>query len=827
MAELGKAYVQIVPSAKGISGAIEKVLNSGVADVGGAAGSTIGGNIGSFAVKAVAALGVGKAISDSISNGMDFENVSAKASTLFSGTAEEFKNFQDEIKGISDATGVAASQLMEAAYSAESASVPMGNLGSMIEASSKLAVSGFTDIDTALSATAKTMNAYGMVTDDVNANNEAMEKVQRVLIQTQNKGITTVGELGASLANVTPTAASAGVSFEQVGAGLALMTAKGTPTAQATTQLRSAIAELEKSGTKASVALEQAAQGTEYAGMSFTEMMASGADLSDVMDMLQQYADASGLSMLDLWSSIEGGNAAMAIASDVQTFKDDLDAMGTSADVVGDAYSTMSETASFKLEKLKNTLTNMGIDAFAASADLFTAALEGLQTVIDLVSPSASALGDAFMTFFAVLVDNLANLFGIETGFSTAETAAGLLNAAIGTLTDVISFLTENMDTILPIILGVVGAFTAMQIVSTIIGLITGVATALALILSPAGLVVVAIAAVIAIGVTLYKNWDKICQWAGKLKETVSKKWNDLKAAVSNTVENLKKAIKEKWDALKTAVSDTVNGIKTAVTDKWNSIKEGISDTITSIKEGAAEKFNAFRENAVNAFENFKESAGDKLTAADEKVREVMGLITGRADFEWNLPELGDTPLETAQNAVEWFVDGILDIIGFDWELPEIDTSIIDNAIDFVSGAIDTIKGLLDFDWSFPDIKLPHFSWEWKDIGGIVSVPSISVEWYAKGGIIDGASLIGAGEAGPEAIIPLSGQSKMRPFAEAIADEMEAGRGDSEVVALLKEYLPLLASMQMVLDSGRLVGELAPAMDARLGIISARKGRGN
>ena len=104
--------------------------------------------------------------------------------------------------------------MAEAAYSAESASVPMEDLGATLEASTKLATAGFTDVDTALSATVKTMNAYGVTGE------EAMNKVQKVLLQTQNKGITTVGELGASLAQVTPIAAATGVSFENVGAAL-------------------------------------------------------------------------------------------------------------------------------------------------------------------------------------------------------------------------------------------------------------------------------------------------------------------------------------------------------------------------------------------------------------------------------------------------------------------------------------------------------------------------------------------------------------------------------------------------------------------------------
>ena len=194
---------------------------------------------------------------------MSFESSMQKVKTLFTGTDEQFSELSDEILEISSATGLAADGLAEAAYSAESAGVPMEMLGTMLQSSAELAAAGFTDIDTALSATAKTMNAYGMEGE------ESIGRVQKVLMQTQNLGITTVDELGASLAQVTPTASAFGVSFEQVGASLAVMTASGTSTAQATTQLNSLIAELGKTGTIASNNLAKAAEGTQYAGMSF------------------------------------------------------------------------------------------------------------------------------------------------------------------------------------------------------------------------------------------------------------------------------------------------------------------------------------------------------------------------------------------------------------------------------------------------------------------------------------------------------------------------------------------------------------------------------
>ena len=66
---------------------------------------------------------------------------------------------------------------------------------------------------------------------------------------------------------------------------------------------------------------------------------------------------------------------------------------------------------------------------------------------------------------------------------------------------------------------------------------------------------------------------------------------------------------------------------------------------------------------------------------------------------------------------------------------------------------------------------LPHFSMRGSFNPKTGSVPSVSVSWYARGGVFDGASVIGVGESGPEAVVPLSGR-RMKPFAKAIAEGM-------------------------------------------------------
>lgn len=368
---------------------------SGLGDVAKNALGVFTGNLMTKATEAVVNLG-----KEALSSGMSFEASMQKTKTLFTGTDEQFSALSDEILELSSATGLAADGLAEAAYSAESAGVPMEMLGTMLQNSAELAAAGFTDIDTALSATAKTMNAYGMEGE------ESIGKVQKVLIQTQNLGITTVDELGASLAQVTPTASAFGVSFEQVGASLAVMTASGTSTAQATTQLNSLIAELGKSGTIASNNLAKAAEGTQYAGMSFNEMMDAGADLGDVLGMISAQADKDGVSMVDMFSSIEAGKAALSIFSgEGETFKSDLEQMATSADVVGDAYSTVSDSLEFKTQRIKTSFSNMATGLFevvsgplADAADIAADALASITQGFN--ENGVSGVADALLGIF-------------------------------------------------------------------------------------------------------------------------------------------------------------------------------------------------------------------------------------------------------------------------------------------------------------------------------------------------------------------------------------------------------------------------------------------
>ena len=151
-----------------------------------------------------------------------------------------------------------------------------------------------------------------------------------------------------------------------------------------------------------------------------------------------------------------------------------------------------------------------------------------------------------------------------------------------------------------------------------------------------------------------------------------------------------------------------------------------------------------------------------------------------------------------------------------------------------VKSAIDKIKGFFKFKWSLPKLKMPSIGIKGKFGIDPPQVPKFSIKWNAEGGILDnptifgniGNTLLGGGEAGAEAIAPID---VLQDYVRQAVQENNSMILDA-VTSRMNRIIELLEGMQglkVCLDSGVLVGEITPAIDARLGKMYLKTNRGN
>lgn len=303
---------------------------------------------------------------------------------------------------------------------------------------------------------------------------------------------------------------------------------------------------------------------------------------------------------------------------------------------------------------------------------------------------------------------------------------------------------------------------------------------ALAVLTSPITLVIAAIAALIAIGVLLYQNWDTVVEfaktaWQGlcdfisgicqSIGEFFSGLWTKLQEIFEPIGQWLGDKFKQGWDA----ISNTFSKLGSWFGDRWNESKDALAEANTWL----GDKFKSGRGKVNSAFEKVGSWFGDRWKDIKDGVKE--------ADTWFG--EKFESAKKKTQNPFQkigsWFSDRWKDMRDALKEIPNwfknMFNDAMDNAKNIVKSGIDKLKSFFNFDWSLPKIKLPHFN-----ISGSFSlmpprIPSFSVDWYARGGVFNSPSIIGVGEAGQEAVMPLERNTGwISILAQKLAERMPA-----------------------------------------------------
>lgn len=344
----------------------------------------------------------------------DYENAVAKVYTIMDKGVMSTEEISKSILDLSTATGKSATELADATYQALSASVSTEKVAGFVEDAVKLSKAGFTETATAVDTLTTVINAYGYSADDA-------QMISDKLVQTQNKGKTTVDELAQSIGQVIPTAAAYNVNLDNLCSGYVTLTKQGINTANATTMLNGMMTELADSESAVNIGLK------EMTGKTFGELMASGMSLGDVIQLLSDAVGNNSEEFANLWGNVRAAKGALAIANaGSQEFNETMASMAKSTGLCEKALEDLATPMS-KANKAINAVKNTGIQL---GEEIIGAAVPSLEKL--------SEMAQDLYKWFSELDDgtkqNIVQFGALAVAVGPAVTAFGKLYGSVGHL---------------------------------------------------------------------------------------------------------------------------------------------------------------------------------------------------------------------------------------------------------------------------------------------------------------------------------------------------------------------------------------------------------
>lgn len=285
---------------------------------------------------------------------------------------------------------------------------------------------------------------------------------------------------------------------------------------------------------------------------------------------------------------------------------------------------------------------------WAANLDFYPL-LESISNLTSTFAPIIEAIGNVLDWIYKNIVLPMLK-WVIEVGLPTV----------INLVSKVATFLAEHQPIVEAFGAALIGAFAAAKIAglaSSVIKSVSGIATAakglislmtgtggimggikaIATAIGPGGVFVLAVSAAIAIGVLLYKNWDKIKEAATKLKDWVIGKTRALVDGVTKKLTNLKEKISGVWKYVSGKTTTTFKNMWNTVITKVGAIRDAIVGKFANARDTVVDTFTRIRDTVANVFN----SVIGIVNGAIGTINSAIGTIESALSFgPWEVPLL-------------------------------------------------------------------------------------------------------------------------------------------------------------------------------------------
>lgn len=651
--------------------------------------------------------------------------------------------------------------------------------GGALAASMDLAAAGQLNLADAAATTVQMMGSFGLGAGDAT-------RIANALAGAANASSADVSDLTQAMSQCSAQAALAGWSLEDTAAALALFADHGVKGSDAGTSLKTMLQRL-------AAPTDQAAEAIAAYGLNIRDSNGKMKDISGIADELTgklgSLSDAERDAALQ---TIFGSDASRAAAILMQSGSE-----GLAKYIAATNDATAAETmANAQKGELSWALENMG-GAVESAAIAFGTAL----------APAITAV--------AGVIGNVAEAFAsLPAGVQTGIAVVLALVAALGPLLMVIG--------------SVVAALPAISEGFAVLG------GALAIPLAPAAAVVAAIAAIAA---AIYAAWTT----SETFRAAVMAGVDAISSKVQEICTFLAPYVQAFLDQIVSTVQVAMDTLGPIIGAALTVIVDIVVPILTTLMDSVGVFFANILATATNIMQAISMVISGAWTLIQGIFQTVLGVILAVTTGDFTMLQQGvSNILNGLTSIVSGILQGIASMFTGAWNNIKITVTGACNAVSgAISGAFNGIKSVIDSTMNgakstvsgalsaisgffaglhlqFPHINLPHFSISGDFSLVPPSVPSISVSWYRTGAIAMGASVVGIGEAGPEAVVPLSGR-EMDPYADAVARRLaargaDAGAGGTTVynigdVTLNMEQLRDLATLEdfvdLVLDAKR------------------------